>query len=45
VGACINCSGINAVAIVTVTVKATASGTQYSENSEKILIFLTLKVL
>jgi len=26
-----NCSGINAVAIVTVT----ASGTQYSENTEK----------
>jgi len=32
-GACMNCSGINAVAIV--TVKATASGTQHSENTEK----------
>jgi len=30
-GACMNCSGINAVAIVTVT----ASGMQYSENTEK----------
>jgi len=45
VGACMNCSGIIAVAIVTVTVKATASGTQYSENTEKNSSILNAKFI